>query len=56
MSSDPIFTAHTLVILFHLIVVGGLHASMEDSPNTSMFTRVGGSTPHRKNSQSPVTK
>ena len=38
------------------MIAGGLHANTDDPPATSMFARAGGSTPHRKNTQSPVAQ
>ena len=39
------------------MVVGGNHKSLDDPPNNTMFSRAGGGTPYKKNSQhSPVTQ
>ncbi len=35
---------------------GGMHASLEDPPNTSMFTRAGGTTPNRSRSDHGVAE
>ena len=39
------------------MVVGGNHKSLDNPPNNTMFSRAGGGTPYKKNSQhSPVTQ
>ena len=39
------------------MIVSGMHSSVEDPPNTTVFVRAGGSTPYKKKGkQAPVAQ